>query len=455
VENRSDFYPLLALWVGILAVLTWWGWRRKEFQTVGLVHAYAFQFWLNYWIGAAVHALPWSELPEADLVYSGFVESTKGLVCFALGAVLLGPVIGRRWCAGRQGVFRPHPQLPSAYVSAGIITFLVLKPTIGTLPSIMALTAVGQQLVVVGCCLAAWKAWLEGGTQKLIRSLIPLLALPVVTVVSMGFLGYGVIAVSIVLIFASQFMRSRTWLVVGLVVGGYVGLSFFTVYMKQRTMLRERVWGGESMSRRVEGLVNVVTSFEWFDLRRQDHLAAVDDRLNQGNLVGAAVVHLAITGDFVKGETIVDAALGMIPRVIWPSKPPTGGSGAWASRFTGRTFAEGTSVGVGQVMELYGNFGSTGVMCGFLVLGTLLSAFDIAAGARLTRGDWMGFSLWFLIGMALLNAGGSLVEMTSSGIASYIVARLTNTLLERYQRRHSLRFHAPARVPSIHRRSIG
>ena len=121
----------------------------------------------------------------------------------------------------------------------------------------------------------------------------------------------------------------------------------------------------------------------------------------------------------------------------------------WASRFTGRTFAQGTSVGVGQVLELYGNFGTVGVMCGFLILGTLLSAFDVAAGARLTRGDWLGFSLWFLIGIALLNAGGSLVEMTSSGIASYFAARFTNSMLERYQRRHTLRLQQPVRLPSL------
>src|SRR5262249_30725008 len=129
---------------------------------------------------------------------------------------------------------------------------------------------------------------------------------------------------------------------------------------------------------------------------------------------------------FANGETILEAVLAPIPRALWPDKPSAAGSGDLVTRFTGVPFAEGTSVGIGQVMELYVNFATPGVFVGFIVLGAVLAYVDAKAAHYRDVGDWHRFTLWFLPGLSLLQLGGSLVEVTSSAAAAVAVALLLN-----------------------------
>ena len=66
----------------------------------------------------------------------------------------------------------------------------------------------------------------------------------------------------------------------------------------------------------------------------------------------------------------------LIPRAIWPDKPAVGGGQDLVAEFTGIKFEEGTSVGAGQVLEFYMNFGMPGVLAGFAVLGFILMRLD-------------------------------------------------------------------------------
>jgi hypothetical protein len=167
-------------------------------------------------------------------------------------------------------------------------------------------------------------------------------------------------------------------------------------------------------------MTNTLSSVEPFDLWNVRHLLAIDERLNQNGLVGAAVVNLSANQDYAKGETLWMAVLAMIPRALWPEKPVSAGSGDLVTRFTGIVFADGTSVGIGSVMELYANFGSAGEFWGFAILGLIVGLADIRAADHLHAGRWHLFAVWFATGLALLAVGGSLVEVTSSAIASVL-----------------------------------
>src|SRR5207249_1043959 len=135
--------------------------------------------------------------------------------------------------------------------------------------------------------------------------------------------------------------------------------------------------------------------------------------------------------NYANGETLWDAIIALIPRALWADKPVEAGSGDLVTRYTGIEFAKGTSVGIGQVMEFYINFGTLGVVLGFTVLGALLSIVDSAAGRKLAAGDWPGFALWYVPGLALLQVGGSLAEITASFAASLVAALMVNQLLFR------------------------
>jgi hypothetical protein len=282
--------------------------------------------------------------------------------------------------------------------------------------------------------------------------------LPFTTLITAGMLGYGAIAVLTILIFVSSFLRSPVRVILAGTLTVYLGLSVFVSYMRDRTDIRATVWGEQSIEDRFDRISKTVTTFEWFDPGNFEHLQRIDGRLNQNFLVGAAVYQLGQTQNFARGETLWDALLALIPRAIWPEKPITAGSGNLVSRYTGIDFAEGTSIGVGQVMEFYLNFGTPGVVVGFIIMGVLVTAFDWQAAERLARNDLHGFVLWFLPGIALLQVGGQLVEITASAAASLVVALLVNRVLDSWHGEQAGQAASPAKpgaiLPSL-RRSPG
>ena len=101
-------------------------------------------------------------------------------------------------------------------------------------------------------------------------------------------------------------------------------------------------------------------------------------------------------------------------------------------------FAEGTSVGVGPVLELYGNFGRWGVIIGFVLFGTVLGAVDLVAAHALDGRDWQRFGLWFLVGSAFTQLTGSLFEISTSVVGAIVVGRVTNSLLKKRRQRRTV-----------------
>jgi hypothetical protein len=133
------------------------------------------------------------------------------------------------------------------------------------------------------------------------------------------------------------------------------------------------------------------------------------------------------------GGTIRDAALALIPRAIWPDKPIRAGSGDLVSIYTGLTFAQDTSVGIGHVMECYVNFAMPGVVLGFMLIGAVVVYVDRSARAWLDRGDAGRFAIWYLPGLSLLLVGGSFVEMTSSAAAALVIAFAFTSVTKRFR----------------------
>jgi hypothetical protein len=431
--EKSDFIPYLAIWAVLVALVIWQTWRNAG---SGLVLSYCFQLFLLHWLGAMIHAFPWSDLPQTELTFLGFQQSTHAIVAFAVGSLVLAPWLAKRLESRQQGSVSASPKLARTYIIFGAISYFILAPTIGRLSGFNAVAAVGSQLVVVGCCLRCWNAWNTGGLKHLFLALAPALVIPVVTLVIQGFLSYGIIALSTILIFSAQFFRPRWVLLVAGLAAGYLGLSGYAAYMRDRVELRASVWGGESFSDRIAKSRETLETAEWFDPGNPDHLGFVDGRLNQNMLVGAAVSYLGNTGNFAYGSTLKEALMAMIPRIIWPNKPYAG-SGGLVARFTGMEFAEGTSVGVGPVLELYGNCGSAGVWIGFLVLGCTLTFIDVMAGVHLRRGEWYEFVPWFLVGIALLNVSGSFVECTAGAAAGVVLATIVNKVLRATEHHNS------------------
>lgn len=421
---ESSLAAWLAIWMAALAAIFIFQWRKGP-TGVGLVIGFALNLWLIHWVAAALYILPWYGNFNTDDVLAGFKQSAYAILAFTVGSTLIAPLLMRflRFPPENKSKREPDPRLSRAYIGTGLICYFILMPILAGTPSVTSIISSGWNLVIVGLILKCWDAWRRGRRNSFLRWLLMTAFLPLITVITQGFIGYGTVAMLAVLVFVANFYRPR-WkiILVGLVLG-FLGLSLYVTYMRDRSDIRATVWGGQSYESRLDQLYKTFSDFELFDPTDNAHLQRIDERLNQSALIGASIRYIdAGRKDFAGGETIMDAFIAVIPRAIWWDKPVTAGSGNLVNAYTGIEFAQGTSVGIGQVMEFYINFGTIGVIGGFIVLGVLVAFFDRAAAVRLADGDWQAFVFWFLPGLGFMQVGGQLVEVTMSIAAAMVLA---------------------------------
>jgi hypothetical protein len=410
---------------------------RSRAKTVGagLVLAYVINLWLIHWPGAVIYTLPWYTGSDAEMVEAGFRQSAYGIVAFAVGTCVLAPLLETVFRGRRTAVVSEASgtAFARAYLLTGCLCYFVLSAVLNHLPTVTALVSTGWNLIAAGLCLSCWQAWQNRRSGQMFRWLSATLVLPLVTILVAGFAGYGAALAIAVLSFVAGFYRPRWQMVAATILLAYVGLSFYVTYMRDRDAIREVVWGQNSLAVRVSQLEQTLGSAEWFDLSNEMHLNLIDSRLNQNRLVGDAVYYLDNQMiEYARGETVWQAILALVPRALWQNKPVEAGSPGIVSYFTGLTFDQSTSVGVGHVMEFYINFGSLGVWLGFGLLGILLATVDRRASEALLQRNWAGFASWYLPGFSLLQVGGSLVELTASAAAALVVALLLNAVVKRW-----------------------
>jgi len=434
ITDQSMYVVGLCIWIGCLAVVLWG--QRKEGSGAGLVISYVLQLWVIFWLGSAIYALPWFANAD-DAMKLGLEQSTVAIAGFAIGSTLIAPLLRSRAPSIEAGhEVAADKWLIHIYLAIGMATFFVLQPMLTGVPTVNALSAAASNLLLVALGMECWnslKAKAPGATS--FWRWIALSALmPFLTIVTQGFLGQGFLAMLTVFAFVASFYRPRWKMAACGLIVGYLALSMYVTYMRDRRNIRNVVWGQENYSTRVSTITKTFTEFEFLDLTNPDHLWRIDDRLNQNGLLGMSVLYLQTHPDgFANGRTIWEAMLSPIPRVLWPDKPMTAGSGTLVSEFTGITFNEHTSVGIGHIMEWYVNFGTAGVLAGMILLGTVIGWIDRNAIGWLYAGDWGRFALWWLPGLGLLQVGGSLVETVASACAALVVS----TLMLRYgQARH-------------------
>jgi hypothetical protein len=394
---------------------------------------------LTYFLGLSLIHVPGvlpslgsdSGLADLDETELGFGMTILGMAAFVAGAVLARWI--DRQSAGAKGAppsrqARVFERLGRRVLMLGVIAYFVIIPLSHRVPSLISITSSFGTLLILGLWLALYGAAVSADRRNTLAILALLPLLPVVTLVTGGFLGYGVNWVLGVVAFLFVITRRRIWFYAAAPPVVFLGLSLFVTYMGQRTDFREFLAQEQAgLLDRLDRASSMITKFELLDLSSPAQVAVLDGRLNQNWLVGAAVIdHDSGGWAFVYGGTIPPWAL--IPRAVWPGKPDVGGSGGIVSEFTGLRFAEGTSVGVGQVLEFYINFGIPGVLIGFLGLGYLLMRLDQGIMRSLAAGDTRGFLLLGMPGLTLLQPGGSLQEMLVACVAAYIAAHLVTSL---------------------------
>ena len=438
-----EYLIYLGLWVALPTLMFLLHSRRGGIGGF-LVYSYLLVFLVAHWFGALAHASPWATFVDPTDTIIGFRYSTYALIALCVGASLIEIArpprhysIDDAKSAERQATLEELDQLGRRlFLPIGILSWICTYTPLTDLPSASAVLSVGKQCLVLAICLLCWSSWYRGQRSRFTGWLAASALLPVVTVVSAGFIGYGIVMVTTILSFVAMFYRPRRVLLIGLLAMLYCGVSLWITYAEHRNEIRASVWGGESAATSFNKVLEVFWGIRPFDYSNPEHLDALDLRLNQNSLVGAAIRNTPTLVAFREGETIYAALAAVIPRAIWPDKPVGAGSGTYVSQHTLIPFAEGTSVGMGQVLELYINFGTAGIVIGFIVLGALLRYMDVLLVEALTRNDWRFVMLMFLVGSGMLQAGGSLAEISASSASGWVVATALAHIL-RWYRRHS------------------
>jgi len=433
MSNEVAIFELFVC-LGIFGVFYVHPWIRRV-ESTGLPLCYILSLAMIHWLGALIHLLPleWRSRPDPYTLI-GFEQAFFATVALAVGAFVIAPFILRILFDNKNTpVVRSrhaNESLPYIYMGIGIVSFAILAPALRSVPSIYAASVAGVYLAVVGLCLACWSAYIQRRYMKLCAWMLAVCLIPILTIVTLGFVGYGSAAALLVLTFVITFYKPRWHAVIAFGLIGFLGLSLFVTYFRDRPQIRAKVWGGADYVDRISTVSASFGKFEFVDLQNPRHLNSIDSRLNQNYLVGR-VVRTIESGQeqFAYGGTVYEGLLAMVPRIMWPDKPVAAGSGNTVSRYARMSFDQSTSVGIGHVMEFYINFGTLGVISGFLLMGTVIRILDIKAAFHLYRGNWQGFMSWFLPAISLLMVGGSFVDMFGSLAASIVLVIVVNRIL--------------------------
>ena len=382
------------------------------------------------------------EAEESNWTRLGFEQTVIGIVAFLAGVIIARTIVFLR-PEQNAGVGRLHDLSPGSlaalnrlalyYCLFGGIAYFVLMPLAGVIPSATAIISSIGSLIVVGACLRLWVAQEGQDRLKFWITIAILPLLPLFTLIQAGFIGYGTYWVLTISAFIFAQSRRRLLYLFLAPVVAYVGMSLFVNYMAARQDIRNVVWHQRaSLADRLDRVENIFRNFEWLDPSNTRHRREIESRLNQNFLVGAAVARMESgLQPYASGATISNMITGLIPRALWPDKPAVGGGGNVVTEFTGIRFARGTSVGAGQVLEFYENFGTWGVIGGFLIYGWLLGYMDLTIIEALHRGDQRHFLFWFMIAVSLMSPGGNLVEIVVSVAGAIAGAYGLNYFLNR------------------------
>jgi hypothetical protein len=409
---------------------------RQDRVSLGLPIAYLYSLLLIHVPGAFAHIAGRDFLFHSDLIEIGMRFTAIGAMCFVAGV----------WWSRFRSSF---PILPIRRekdrdhfcwfcLLGGWSVIYGLSP-LYKIPSISAAVEKGGGIWMLGVMLGLRAACQRRDLRQIAIWIVALMVYPVLMLLLGGFLSYGSAAIIIVCAALTISTRSYWRVVVGITVFVFLGLSIFVNYFQHRNNIRDQVWGGAPLESRIDSVIDTVRDFEWLDPTNRKQLIALDQRLDQNYFVGLAAQRIQQGQvDYLVGDSVWQGLLSLIPRILWPDKPVFAGSPQIVSKMTGLHLSPTTSFGVGNVMEFQINFGIPGVVIGFVALGWLIGTLDLKAAVAEARGDRGGVILFFLPCVALIQPGGSLVELFSGFAAALVGAFAWNLTWKRFDKKRSI-----------------
>lgn len=427
--THANVRILCWIWVALFGLLLFQQWRSQ--RALGLPLAYALGMTLIHLGGGFAYAFdhyaPQSAYIEQGgnslkLTHAGFWMSTMGFASFVLG-VSICPMLFRKDPTRRPPPTDPqvNQKLPGTLLLMSLLFYFFIFPITRRIPSVGALGFGGTYFSIIAIFLFCYFAYERRAFPRFTQWLASTIGFPLLTVLTTGFMSYGTSAAIAVWMLVLRFFKPR-WLSLTILVALVTfGLTAFVNWMAYRDYIRRQVWGGESISQRVDSVVTMVKDFQIFSPYTPGHLEWLDVRMNQNDFVGKAMSYTGYVEPFAEGQTLWVAITAWIPRVIWPGKPVLGGSGNLVTTYTGQKLSETSSFGVGQILEFYVNFGAASVFLGMLVLGLALGFLDRRAAFHFHNRDFWNMTRWMLPAIGMIQPNGALGEVVSAAAANAVL----------------------------------
>jgi hypothetical protein len=415
----TTFLPLILIWLlcGVYFAVE----MRKSSHAGFFSMLYFLATFLAFVPGAALRLFPGTNFLDDEEMLVGLRISTIGIIAFTLAS---------NFARGKEGqqekqYRRTDPEVLRRWLMY-FSGFAILVA-----PVLKSVTSIGSLVVNAAVCVLAVLLF-RGPTRQVSNRMfwaviVICVIAPFYSVIAMGYLGVGVgvsMMLGVVLYREANRIPKAIALVVPLLV--YVGLSLFVTYNRDRADIREKVWEtGDGIADQSRFVLDRFSQFDWFDPTEDRHRAFVEGRLSQCSLVGAAKAYIESGyGSFFEFQTLTEALIAPIPRLIWRDKPYKAGSGTYVSQATGIYFDENTSVGLTHLMEFYLAFGIPSLVIGMAAMGYFVRRIDNRLAESQSAGDYLTLTGCFVIGQTTLSIAGSLAEFTSTLVAAWVVMQV-------------------------------
>ena len=386
------------------------------YASLGLPAAYMLMLLMIHVPGAAVHALPWSEFAESEFTQAGIHLTAVGAVAFVVGVALARLKAKSSYQKARQR--ETNGQFLLFCLILGWCAVFLLSALI-QVPSLTAVIEKGGAVWMLGVMLGL-RASLGRHLGWTIFWTAAMCLYPVVMLLIGGFLGYGFASIIICLAPLAVSVRSRLRTAIGVIVVVLLGFNLFLSYFQNRDEIRTTVWGQAGFGARLQAAELMLQDLHWFNPHNQADLESVDERLNQNYFVGLSASQIDSGAvDSLRGRSVSEGVMALVPRIVWPEKPVFAGSPGVVMEMTGLKLSETTSWGIGQVMEFYINFGMPSLVIGFLLFGWLIARLDLNAALAIQAGDVGKAFRCFLPAVALIGPQWSIVELASGAAAAF------------------------------------
>lgn len=412
---HSQFAILTAVWFVLFSILALHFWRKRSMMS-GIALTHTVIFTSAHALQGLVYTIPWY-VPEwsPEVVLSGLTQSLIAFASLTFGYLFVIPVIAQLISHRRElkpeRVDTKHNRglspflqqnLAKIYIIIGFTTlalnWLLRSSSFRNTATISTFFDAMARLFVIGLALAVFSSLSTQRVKHVNLAFVGLgvMFLIVFTVAGSGFIGIVLPPIAFLIIVTVSRLRKPALVIPLSMVALYLGLSVIVTYYTQRDVIRGSVWGGASIQDNLtvtqDALIN---QFELFDINNPLHLRVIDGRFSLNRLIGLSVERLDYrVVDFAYGQTLLDALINTIPRILWPDKPVVVGGNALVRFYTGLYFNERTAVALGQVLEFYVNFGTAGVILGFIGLSGMIYIIDRGVARTFQRSDLMATAVW-------------------------------------------------------------